>query len=399
MRYMNVLQVVNEFAMDGGVGSSVRSLERSLGNYHGMNIDTLVEFSDLYGDSRVSQLKRNGYTYPAIGPGSTLDLMKQYDVIHLHTFPSYQTLSLIEQHKESLPKIILTCHSNVKTDFATHIEHSRKQFEKGKMSAHEWLKLQQQIPALNDHNNHTDTMWGYAMARQERSINIADYVHHMNPAYLKSIIDTYGSDPAKHKIIPWGVQIKPKQPLTPNNSILYCGRFSGEKGIDELLEAIPLAQAKDNNIMFEFAGGTPAEVLEAKQKLAQYNADLQKVTFHGWVSDKNKLEQIYQNNATVVAPSKDESFGLAIAEALNNSRVVLMTPTDSLRSSFIDKRMGLPLYDRTPEGIASSLVDTINRPSHELVKIGSDSKDALDAHYNIDNIMNQFAGLYRGSTS
>ena len=129
------------------------------------------------------------------------------------------------------------------------------------------------------------------------------------------------------KVIPNGVDFElfKYNPIT-NKNVLFIGRFSKDKGIDLLPELIEqIMMIKDATFTavcpYNSAEGELKEIRELIAKLEQkYEERLKIITIPQY---QEKLIKLYQKSQVYIQPSRYESFGLCILEAMATGRPVV----------------------------------------------------------------------------
>lgn len=126
--------------------------------------------------------------------------------------------------------------------------------------------------------------------------------------------------------------------------VLFAGRLEARKGVDTLLDCIPSLLEQFPAAVFNLVGDdslpgpsgrTPREDFEkAHPDLAGH------VVFRGRVGDE-QLRQFYANCDVFVAPSRFESFGLVLVEAMMFSKPVVATEIGGLEEVVEDHANGL----------------------------------------------------------
>jgi alpha-1,6-mannosyltransferase len=101
--------------------------------------------------------------------------------------------------------------------------------------------------------------------------------------------------------------VRPDQKL-----LLYCGRFSSEKGIDDLCEAVRLLGHR-SDLRFVLVGAGP---WEDKVRAAVEQAE--NASIQGYISDREKLSSTIASADAFLAPGPYETFGLSVLEALSS---------------------------------------------------------------------------------
>lgn len=102
--------------------------------------------------------------------------------------------------------------------------------------------------------------------------------------------------------------------------IAFVGRIEFfHKGIDLLLEVLNLPKWKNRDIVFNFYGNGPHEVL-LKQTLIEFK--IYNCFLHGYKEDIN---EIWALNHALILPSRMEGQSLSLIEALLNERLAIVT--------------------------------------------------------------------------
>lgn len=161
---------------------------------------------------------------------------------------------------------------------------------------------------------------------QRRALAKADMLHATSEVELKEIRAKGFTAPVV--VLPNGIDL----PVLPSLSgvrqaetrtLLYLGRIHPIKGLDRLLGAWALVQAKHPQWRLVVAGrGEAAHVNEVKEiakKLA-----VQRVSFPGPLYGKDKA-QAYIDADLFVLPTHSENFGMVVAEALAHGCPVVVS--------------------------------------------------------------------------
>lgn len=398
-----ILHVMNDFASNGGVGTVVASLERNL-NLNGYDSDVLLSHADENGKFGFERIKKEGIFDEFMYHLNFLEQeLSQYDIIHIHSIPSFRILEAIDslKNKGKCPKIVNTCHSSVKKELAAHLEITEDNYDIA------FLKIMINDGMLNNPFRFVDTFWGSAIFRQEKIMSLADKVQHMCSAYLNQTVEEYQAqiNANKHIVVYNGVEIIPESDITPmpkKKRILYSGRFAKEKGFDKLVEALPEILAAHPDAEVVLMGGDKQGELVAAYKAKvrtifqekcgneQAQKQLEKIQFTGWITNKEEMRKQYQLSDFLLVPSIDESFSLVTAEALNHQRIPIITNTSSLHELYLSNGAGIGIdHDkRNKEGIAEIVnfvldnineqwIDTMAKTGRELVKKRYSLEDSI----------------------
>jgi glycosyltransferase involved in cell wall biosynthesis len=106
--------------------------------------------------------------------------------------------------------------------------------------------------------------------------------------------------------------------------LVYVGRLSDEKNIEVLIKALSLLIKKRKKIFLSIVGDGP-EKEKIKDLVKQLNLE-KYVKFFGHLS-RNEVINLIKNHKFLVLPSKIESFGLVILEAIFNDVPVIVSNT------------------------------------------------------------------------
>ncbi len=146
----------------------------------------------------------------------------------------------------------------------------------------------------------------------------------------------------------------PSHPLEPDAPILYFGRLSAEKGVDDLLKAMQRLP----HLRLVIAGDGPhgSELKELERSL-----ELKNVEFVGHVGRTQRDELIAQSRFTVLPSHAYETLGKTILESYAQGRTVIASDMGSRRELVGEGETGL-LY---PTGDVDQLARAIGRLSSD----------------------------------
>jgi glycosyltransferase involved in cell wall biosynthesis len=135
----------------------------------------------------------------------------------------------------------------------------------------------------------------------------------------KNFIDYLVEDNKKIIVIYPGVKkFKSNSQLDISGDVLYVGRLSEEKNVEILIKAIK--EIKDYNL--NIVGSGPEK--EKLEKLVNKLGLVKMVKFYSCLS-REQIFGLYQSHKILCLPSKIESFGLVIVEAMFNELPVVVS--------------------------------------------------------------------------
>ncbi|MEB3280990.1 MAG: glycosyltransferase family 4 protein [Lyngbya sp.] len=180
-------------------------------------------------------------------------------------------------------------------------------------------------------------------------------------AHRNEICKDFKINPERFQIIPHGIKLPENRVVEPSSqplekiNILYVGRFEYRKGIDILLEAIPLVLNKINNAFFTLVGKDPEKIYQDKFHDQWGNKFDAYITFAGAV-DSEKLHQMYQKCNLFVAPSRYESFGLIYVEAMSYGKPVIGCKTGGVPEVIDEGVTGLLAQPNDSQDLAEKIL-------------------------------------------
>jgi phosphatidylinositol alpha-mannosyltransferase len=122
------------------------------------------------------------------------------------------------------------------------------------------------------------------------------------------------------KYIPNGINLKRYQTKPASaikhpdmKTVLYVGRLEGRKGVKYLLSAYAQLAQRNENVQLLIAGIGPDE-----DKLREFVSEnkIPRVTFMGFISDKDKIHYLHRSDVFCSPATRGESFGIVLLEAM-----------------------------------------------------------------------------------
>ena len=200
---------------------------------------------------------------------------------------------------------------------------------------------------------------------------------------------------AKPVVVPNGVDIPdslPDRDWQPGGRLrlMYLGRLSPEKGIENLLHA--LRELDNPSISLTVYGTGPADYVARVRRVAE---DLPiadgTVSFAGHVDGDVKTQAFHSADLCVV-PSFSENFCLVVAEALAHGVPVVAsrgTPWNRVE----DKQCGL-WVDNSPQSLAEAIVRARLMPLEEM---GWRGRKWMESEYGWDTVADAMRQIYKNA--
>ncbi len=175
------------------------------------------------------------------------------------------------------------------------------------------------------------------------------------------------------RVIPSGIDLPPEvgdEAWPPE--VLYAGRLSREKGIEELVEAtagMRLVVAGDGPLRPRIPGAL------------------------GFVPN-DELQRLYARAAVVACPSRREGFGVACLEAMAHARPVVATAVGGLRDLVVDGETGLVVEPRDPKALRAAL-ERLLADGDLRRRLGIAGRERAREHFSWETVTAATVAAYR----
>lgn len=184
-----------------------------------------------------------------------------------------------------------------------------------------------------------------------------------------------GISRSKISIAPCGVDLNlftgtsDAEPKSRTHRILSVGRLVQRKGVDLIIQALPLlAEAGFNDVELLIVGGSgDALNLEEDpeaQRLRSLAKELgveDKMTMRGQVP-RGSMPAIFRSADAVVCAPWYEPFGIVPLEAMACGVPVVAAAVGGLRETVVDQKTGLHVPPKDPEALAEALARLLGNP-------------------------------------
>ena len=175
----------------------------------------------------------------------------------------------------------------------------------------------------------------------------------------------------------------------PNDAVvmLYCGRLSPEKGTMELIEAYQMVSHPKKSLVIVGDG----QLRERMSAFAEYHR-IDSIHFMGF-KRRNEIGELYALSDFLVLPSRKETWGIVINEALCFGLPVIVSDQVGAGVDLVTSEENGHIF---PAGDVTALADQIFRmidlPSEERRKMGDESRKKIKRWINRDlaNLMGEY---------
>jgi glycosyltransferase involved in cell wall biosynthesis len=173
--------------------------------------------------------------------------------------------------------------------------------------------------------------------------------------------------------------------------VLSLSRLDPKKGVDVVIRAFHLlAEEGTAPPRLVIAGDGPAGYVASLRAIAGGGAARDLIEFRGWV-DGDERRGLLQGSAVYVLPSRQENFGISVAEAMASGVPVVISPGVNLADDVIEADAGW-ITEPEPSALAA-LLRTVLASGAELERRGNSAR-ALAERFRWSRIAHELLRLY-----
>jgi len=207
--------------------------------------------------------------------------------------------------------------------------------------------------------------------------------------YAPSIVEEAGLRKYKQKIIIAGEhflhfdQYRLKNDIERRDNVIgYIGRLKYEKGIMNLVQAIPETLRQKNDATFLIIGEGHLED-EIRTYLGEHGLH-DKVTLVGWIPHE-ELPDYLTRLKLLVLPSYTEGLPNTMLEAMACGTPVLATSVGAIPDVLHDKETGFLIQDNSPPCLAKNIVEALEDP--ELKRIALNARNFVENGFQYETVI------------
>lgn len=162
--------------------------------------------------------------------------------------------------------------------------------------------------------------------------------------------------------------------------LLFVGRISRNKGIDELFHAFESVSSKFPEMTLTLAG--PGKLPDIPDKIAQ------KVCYLGMV-DHEKLPALYGNYDILLLPSHSEGLPNVILEAMASGLVVIASAVGDI-PVLLAKGRGFVIQPKDASALAVSIERAAKTPISDIHKMINLAREHVVKHHSFEATGNRY---------
>lgn len=176
-----------------------------------------------------------------------------------------------------------------------------------------------------------------------------------------------------------------------NFSLLFCGRLNGkeQKGVDILLKSLPLI-LKEHRVTLKIIGSGPR--LEQYKILTRDLGIEKSVKFPGFIKH-DELPKHYSEADLFVFPSRRESFGLVLAEAMAAGLPVVSTKAGAIPEVVKDGDTGILVPPNNPQKLADAVNSLLDNPKR-MRRMGMNGRERVKKLFTWDKVAENVIEFY-----
>lgn len=205
-----------------------------------------------------------------------------------------------------------------------------------------------------------------------------------------------GVEIKNHKETSHQLALKAQYKKTDGPLLVFVGRLIDEKGVEDFIRAVGLAEPKLPGLTALIIGeGQDREAFEQLTK----NLSLDRtITFTGWI-DSEKIRDYLSIADIFIGPSRisnngwKEAQGLTFLEAMSANTAVIATRTGGITDFIIDGETGLLVNERSPEEITVAIEKIFLQPDF-MRKLQENAYLKVKDKYSREISVNNFSNLY-----
>lgn len=159
-------------------------------------------------------------------------------------------------------------------------------------------------------------------------------------------------------VLPMGINIsltKERKEKERIFTLLYIGRLSKPKGIEDALHVTSILKEKGQQVQLKIIGRGEREYVDFLLALRDKLKISNEVKFLGYVSEKKKFE-IISSSHILISPSIKEGFGLTIPEAGRMGIPSVVYNSLGLSDIVINNKNGLICRENTPQSLSEAVI-------------------------------------------
>ncbi len=235
--------------------------------------------------------------------------------------------------------------------------------------------------------------WQWVQYLAMRRLEKAPVVVCVSQAQSHAVQRIWGIPDAKIQVIYNGIDTATFRPLAQlegrERRLLFVGGSNPRKGIDVLLDAFALVSKFYPDVLLDLVGGWNWNVQIERAKRSGISS---KVRFHPYIVHE-EMPTYYAQSYAFIAPTRAESFGRTVAEAMACGVPVISTQASSIPEIVDEGVSGLLVPWGDTNALADAILELLNDPQ-KASEIGRAGRKRVEKSFAWDVIMLQWEELF-----
>jgi len=187
-------------------------------------------------------------------------------------------------------------------------------------------------------------------------------------------------------------KFKPETQSNNENILLTVARIDPVKGLENLINSVPLILKEITNIKLKIVGSIPNKnyFLKLKNQILELDCD-KFIEFVGPIPH-NELSKTYASSKIFVLTSKTEASSISTLEAMSCGIPVVVTKVGGMPSLVKDGINGFLVEPNNPKIVAEKIIELLNNDSLRK-KMGTIARQTVEKDYGwdtfLDGLINQ----------
>jgi glycosyltransferase involved in cell wall biosynthesis len=174
------------------------------------------------------------------------------------------------------------------------------------------------------------------------------------------------------------------------NLVGYFGRLTEDKGVINLVNAIPWVLKQDPNLEFLIIGDGPLR--DTLKKFIRKNNLDEKVKILGWIPCESVPDYLNELKLLVL-PSYAEGLPNVVLEAMACGTIVLATPVGAIPAIIKDGETGFLMKENSPKCIAENILRVISNP--RLSEIVKAARKLVEEEYTFEAAVDHYKTIFQ----
>jgi glycosyltransferase involved in cell wall biosynthesis len=173
-------------------------------------------------------------------------------------------------------------------------------------------------------------------------------------------------------------------------TITLIGRLEPQKGVDTLLQALPIALKGNQRIEVLIVGDSHLRPQYEQQ--AENSQAASCIRFTGWLPHQ-QVRDILSRTNILVLPSRWENFPLTLLEAMAVGVPVLTTPVGGIPELVTDGESGLLVPPENPRLLGEALRYAMDNPAR-MASMAMRAREKVEANFHWEKVVEQYCAVY-----